>query len=49
MGKIFTEYDLDYEKFYTPSEPGESFEKQAGRPILFDPGKGRPGILLIHS
>lgn len=52
MGKIFREYDLDYEKFYTPGEPGEPgepFEKQAGRPILFDPGKGRPGILLIHS
>lgn len=46
MGKTFREYDLDYEKFYTPSEP---FEKQAGKPVLFDPDKGRPGILLIHS
>ncbi len=46
MGKVFRDYDLDYEKIHSPSEP---FNKQAGRPILFDTGKGRPGILLIHS
>lgn len=46
MDKALKDYDLDYEKFETPSEP---FEKEAGRPIFFDPGKGRPGILLIHN
>ena len=45
-GKVFKEYDLDFQKFHTPEN---TFEKDAGRPILFDPGKGRPGILLIHS
>ncbi len=45
-GKIFREYDADFEAFYTPQE---SFEQDEGRPILFDPGKGRPGVLLIHS
>jgi len=46
MDKALRDYDRDYEKFDTPGEP---FEKEAGRPILFDPGKGRPGILLIHN
>ena len=46
MGKTFREYDLDYETYYNPKDP---FDRQAGRPILFDPGRGRPGILLIHS
>lgn len=46
MDKAFKDYDLDYEKFDTPSEP---FAKEAGRPIFSDPGKGKPGILLIHN
>ncbi|WP_020589032.1 1-acyl-sn-glycerol-3-phosphate acyltransferase [Desulfobacter curvatus] len=46
MDKVLKDYDLDYEKFDPPKEP---FEKEAGKPLIFDPGKGRPGILLIHN
>nr|WP_249060517.1 alpha/beta hydrolase [Desulfobacter hydrogenophilus] len=46
MDKALRDYDLDYEKVGTPSE---TFDKEAGRPILFEPSQGRPGILLIHN
>nr|WP_320193047.1 alpha/beta hydrolase [uncultured Desulfobacter sp.] len=44
--KVLKDYDLDYEKCKSPSK---LFDKEAGSPIFFDPGKGRPGILLIHN
>ncbi len=44
--KVLKDYDRDYAKLDAQKE---GFEKEAGRPVLLDPGKGRPGILLIHN
>ncbi len=46
VDKALREYDRDYE---TLESPRVVFEKEAGKPVLLDPGKGRPGILLIHN
>nr|WP_321397978.1 alpha/beta hydrolase [uncultured Desulfobacter sp.] len=46
VDKALKEYDRDYE---TLESPRIVFEKEAGKPVLLDPGKGRPGILLIHN
>jgi esterase/lipase/1-acyl-sn-glycerol-3-phosphate acyltransferase len=44
--KVLKDYDRDYDKLDSPQQ---IFEKEAGKPVLLDPGKGKPGILLIHN
>ena len=46
VDKALKDYDRDYE---TVESPGIVFKKEAGKPVLLDPGKGRPGIILIHN
>lgn len=44
--KTLNDYDRDYEAVESPRYV---FEKEAGKPVLVDPGKNKPGILLIHN
>jgi esterase/lipase len=44
--KALKDYDREYEKLESPHQ---IFEKEAGKPVILDPGKGKPGILLIHN